>query len=144
MADIFTNNILKCIFFNKNHCVSFQISFNIVRMAATDNRSALAQVMVCGRIIVKPLSKPMLTISTKWFTITRPQWVKHWSAGLVYIQDTKLTTTVPADVSGANHARLSANTAVTTIWTCFYPGFFFASVIAQTRSPHIKWPTRQQ
>ena len=60
MADILTDDILKCIFLNENNRIPIQISLKFP-MSPTDNKTALVQEMAWRRTGGKPLPEPMLT-----------------------------------------------------------------------------------
>ena len=61
MADIFADDISKCIFLNENYRIQIQISLNFVPKSPIDNKSTLVQVMAWRQIGDKPLPEPMMT-----------------------------------------------------------------------------------
>ena len=60
----FADNLFICIFVNEKFCILITISLKFVPKGPIDNIPALVQIMVWRRIGGKPLSEPMLTIST--------------------------------------------------------------------------------
>ena len=63
----FTDNILKCIYLNKNFCILIRNSLKFVPRSSVDNKSAWVQVMAWHQTGDKLLPEPMLT-----------QWVGEW------------------------------------------------------------------
>ena len=60
-------DISKRIFMNEKFCISIQISLKFVPNGATDNKSALVQVMAWHRTGDKPLPEPMMNQFTDIF-----------------------------------------------------------------------------
>ena len=58
----FADDILKCIFFNKNHRISIQNSIKYVSMGLIDNIPTLVQIMAWHRAADKPLSEAMMAL----------------------------------------------------------------------------------
>ena len=61
MATVVADDILKCIFLNKNDRIPIQISLKFVPTSQNDNKPALVQVKAWRRTGDKPLPEPMLT-----------------------------------------------------------------------------------
>ena len=70
----FADDIFKCIFLNKNVCISLKISLKFVPEFQINNISALVQIMAWRRPGDKPLSEPMLVNLLTHTCVTRPQW----------------------------------------------------------------------
>ena len=60
MADIFADEIFKCIFLIKKVLISIEISLKFLSKGLIDNNPALVLVMAWRNIGDKPLSEPML------------------------------------------------------------------------------------
>ena len=60
MAATLADNILKCIFLNKNDKIGIQISLKLVPRSPIDNTSALVQVMAWRRTGDKPLPESVM------------------------------------------------------------------------------------
>ena len=71
----FTDDILKCIFFNENIWISLKISLKFVPTVPINNILALVQIKAWYRPGNKPLSKPMMVSLLMHICITWPQWV---------------------------------------------------------------------
>ena len=73
----FADDIFKCIFFNENVWLLFQISLKFVPKGPINNIPASVQIMVWRRPGDKPLSEPMMAIFPTHICVTQPQWVKN-------------------------------------------------------------------
>ena len=71
----FPDDIFKCIFFNENVWISFEISLKCVPKGPINNSPALVQIMAWRRPGDKPLSEPMMVSLLTQICVTRPQWV---------------------------------------------------------------------
>ena len=71
----FADNIFKCIFWNENVWISFDISLKFVPKVWINNSPALVQIMAWRRSGDKPVSEPMMVTLLTDICITRPQWV---------------------------------------------------------------------
>ena len=76
----FTDNILKCIFFDENVWIPIKISLKFVPKGPIDNIPALVQIMAWRRPGDKQLSEPMMVVLPTHICVTRPQWVNRHSA----------------------------------------------------------------
>ena len=83
----FPDNIFKWIFFNENLLISIKISLTFVPKGSIKNISALVQIMALHQSGDKPLSKTMMVILLMHICITRPQWVNHYIAFLIFFFD---------------------------------------------------------
>ena len=71
----FTDDILKCIFFDENVWISIKISLKFVFRCAINNIPALVQIMAWRWLGDKPLSEPMVVNSLMHICVIRPQGV---------------------------------------------------------------------
>ena len=60
MADIYPDDIFKCILMNEKCCTLIQISLKFVPEGPINNTPALVQIMAWRQAGNKPLSEPML------------------------------------------------------------------------------------
>ena len=60
MGAILADDILKCIFFNKNDRIETQISLKFVLRSPIDNKPVLVQLMAWRQTGTKPLPEPLL------------------------------------------------------------------------------------
>ena len=67
----FTDDILKCIFFNEVVFISIKISLNFILKGPISNIPALVEILAWRQ----PLSEPMMIILLPHICVTRPQWV---------------------------------------------------------------------
>ena len=79
----FPDNILKCIFLNENVWISIKISLKFVLKGPISNIPALVQIMAWRRPGDKPLSEPVMVSLLTHICVTRPQWVKWDSSGVI-------------------------------------------------------------
>ena len=77
MADIFPDDIFKCIFLFENVWIWIKISLKFVPKVRIINIPALVQIMAWRRIGDKPLSEPMMVNLLTHFCVTQPQWANH-------------------------------------------------------------------
>ena len=75
MADILSNDILKCIVLNENILGSIDISLKFVAKRQINNIPALIQIMAWRRPGDKPLSEPMMECLVTYICMTRTQGV---------------------------------------------------------------------
>ena len=73
----FADDIFTCIFFNENSCILIRISLKYVRKGLIDNNPTLVQIMAWRRSGDKPLSEPLMIISSTHICVARPQWVNR-------------------------------------------------------------------
>ena len=71
----FADNIFRRIFFNKNVCISIEISLRFVPKGQINNIPALVQIMACCPSGDKTLSEPIMVSLLTHICVTRPQWV---------------------------------------------------------------------
>ena len=71
----FADDILKCIFLNKNVWIQIKISLKFVPKCPIINIPALFQIMAWRRPGDEPLSEPMMVRLPTHICVTRPQWV---------------------------------------------------------------------
>ena len=71
----FPDNSFKCIFMNKNVCISIRISLRFVPKGPINNIPALVQIMARRRPGDKQLFEPMMVSLLTHICVTRPQWV---------------------------------------------------------------------
>ena len=76
----FTDDVLKCIFFNENVWISLKIPMKFVPKGPINNIPALVLIIAWRRPGDKPLSEPMLVSVPTHIWVTRPQWVKTCEA----------------------------------------------------------------
>ena len=79
MADIFPDDIFKCVFLFENVWIWIKISLKCVPTVRIINIPALVQIMAWCRIGDKPLSEPMMVNLLTHFCDTQPQWAKKSS-----------------------------------------------------------------
>ena len=72
----FADDIFKCIYFNENVRISFEVSLKFVLRVLINNILALVQIMAWRRPGDKPLSEPIMVILLTHICIIPPQWVK--------------------------------------------------------------------
>ena len=75
----FADVMFECIFLNENVWIPIEISMKFVPKGPTNNIQALVQIMALRRPGDKPLSEPMMDISTTHVCVTWPQWVNFRS-----------------------------------------------------------------
>ena len=80
----FTDDSFKWMFLNKNVWISINISLKFVPRGPINNIPTEVQVMACRQPGNKPISEPMMVRLPTHISITRPQWVKHWSLVIVW------------------------------------------------------------
>ena len=78
MADMFPDNIFKCIFLNENCWILVKISLKYLRKDTIDNNPAWGQMMAWGRPGDKPLSEPMMLSMTRGYDVIGHT---HWPCG---------------------------------------------------------------
>ena len=74
---LFSDDIFKCIFLNKNIWILIKISLTFVPKGPINNIKALVQIMAWRRPGDKPLSEPMMVRLLTHLCVTRPQWVNR-------------------------------------------------------------------
>ena len=79
----FADDIFKRIFFNEKVWIPIKISLKFVPQGPIDNIPALFQIMAWRRPGDKPLSGPMMVRLPTHICVTRPQWVKRLSQGVL-------------------------------------------------------------
>ena len=70
----FPDDIFKCIILNENVWILVRILLRFVPKDPINNISELIQIMACHRPGDKPLSEPIMVLSTDAY-VTQPQWV---------------------------------------------------------------------
>ena len=78
----FADDIFKCIFFNENAWIALKISLKFVPKVRINNIPSLVQIMAWRQPGDRPLSEPMMVSLLTHISVTRPQWVKAWKAGM--------------------------------------------------------------
>ena len=73
----FPDDIVKCIFLNKNVWISINISLKFVPKSLLNNIPSLVQIMAWHRPGGKPLSEPMMVSLLTHICAIRPQWVNQ-------------------------------------------------------------------
>ena len=76
----FADDTFKCIFLNENVWILLQISLKFVPKGPINNIPALVQIMAWRRPGDKPLSELRMESLRTHICVTRPQWVKWYSA----------------------------------------------------------------
>ena len=71
----FADDIFKCIFLNENVSIVIKISLKFISKGPINNIPSLVQIMAWHRPGDKPLSEPMMLISSTHKCVTQPQWV---------------------------------------------------------------------
>ena len=79
----FADDIFKCIFMMENVWIPIKMSLKFVPKRPFNNISALVQIMAWCRSGDKPLSKPIMVSLPTHICVTRPQWVKDMTLGLI-------------------------------------------------------------
>ena len=79
----FADDMFKCIFLNENAWIPMEISLKFVPKGPINKIPALFQIMAWRRPGDKPLSETMLVSLLAHKCVTRPQWVKHVTFGLM-------------------------------------------------------------
>ena len=79
----FADDTFKSIFLNENVIISIKISLKFVPDGPINNIPALVQIIAWRRLGDKPLSEPMMVLLLTHICVTRPEWVKLESYGLI-------------------------------------------------------------
>ena len=79
----FVDDMFECIFLIENVWIPIEISMKFVPKGPINNIQAMVQIMAWRRPGDKPLSEPMMDISTTHICVTRPQWVNIGSMQLI-------------------------------------------------------------
>ena len=82
----FPHDIFKRTFLNENIRIPIKVSLKFVPKGPINNISALVQIMAWRRPGDKPLSEPMIVKLPTHVCVTRPQWVKVYFSGTMYLQ----------------------------------------------------------
>ena len=77
MADMFADDIFKCIFLNKDIWISIKNSLKFVAKVRIYNVPALVEIMYLRRLGPKPLSEPMMVSLLTHLCVFRLQWVNQ-------------------------------------------------------------------